>query len=231
MLADNAEPSEDGPNSQGGIIITRFLQATQSNSSQADAMEVDIDANVPKLNQHGRLRALRMISAVGKITYRVLGFQGDNSVKSQVIARYLQAEQQGQDDKTLTLTPTNYKFKLKGERLAANGEKLFVFQVSPRQKRIGLFKGEVWLDAKTDLPVFEKGRLVKNPSIFFRRVDFERDFSILNGSAVPAHMNSTIDTRLVGKVNLSIAYVSPAAADIGRSDEVGSTGRVSPSLP
>ncbi len=34
----------------------------------------------------------------------------------------------------------------------------------------------------------------------------------MNGAAVPAHMSSVIDTRLVGKVNLSVAYSSPAAS-------------------
>ncbi len=83
---------------------------------------------------------------------------------------------------------------------------------------MGLFKGEVWLDAQSYLPVFEKGRLVRNPSVFFRQVDFERDFAIQNGSAVPAHMSSVINTRLVGKVNLSVAYSSPVASNA--TDEV-----------
>ena len=113
--------------------------------------------------------------------------------------------------KALALTPANYKFKLKGPKLGADGRDVYVFQVVPRAKRVGLFKGEVWLDAKTCLPVFEKGRFVKNPTIFFRKVDFERAFAIQNGSAVPARMSSTIETRLVGKVNLSVAYSSPAA--------------------
>lgn len=208
LWADN-DISSDDPSSPGGIIINRYLQATAADSANGSGeMEIDIDASVPKLNQHGSLRVLRMISEVGKITYRVLGFQGDNTVKNQVIARYLQAEQQGQNDSNMKLTPANYKFKLKGQKF---GDAVYVFQVSPRSKRVGLFKGELWLDAKTCLPVVEKGRLVKNPSVFFRKVDFERDFAIQNGVSLPAHMSSTIDTRLVGKVNLSVAYSSPVS--------------------
>jgi hypothetical protein len=210
-LLANTEDVSDDLNSQGGQIISRYLQASQANSPKTDPVEVDIDATVPKLNVHGRLQALRKISDVGKITYRVLGFQGDSSVKNQVIARYLQAEQETQDNKGMTLTPANYKFKLKGVKRKTDGQDVYIFQVAPRAKRVGLFKGEVWLDAKTCLPVFEKGRLVKNPSIFFRKVDFERAFAIQNGSAVPAGMTSTIDTRLVGKVNLKVAYSNPAA--------------------
>ena len=206
---------------QSDAIINRYLQATQADSFSAAKnapLQVEIEASVPKLNQHGHLKALRIMSEVGKITYRVLGFQGDNNIKNQVIARYLQAEQQGQDDKTLMLTPTNYRFRPKGRRIIENGAAVYVFSVAPKKKRVGLFKGEVWLDSATCLPVLEKGRLVKNPSIFFRQVDFERQFAIQNGSAVPAHMSSVIDTRVVGKVNLSVAYSSPGAASLG--DEV-----------
>lgn len=210
--ADNtADPNDDDPNSPGGQIITRYLQATQAEPSAPDSMEVDIDASVPKLNVHGRLKALRKISEMGKITYRVLGFQGDNSVKSQVIARYLQAEQESQQNASISITPANYKFKLKGAKLLGNGRDVYIFQLSPRKKRVGLFKGDLWLDSKTCLPVYEKGRFVRNPSVFFRKVEFERAFAIQNGSAVPASMNSIIQTRLVGKVNLSVAYSSPTA--------------------
>jgi hypothetical protein len=220
-LPADAGASSDDPAGQGAVIIDRYLLATQSDafaSGKNNELEVEIEATVPRLNEHGHLRALRKISGVGKITYRVLGFQGDSTVKNQVIARYLQAEQQGQDDKSMTLTPANYKFKLKGRKLSGSGEDEYVFQVSPKRKQIGLFKGEIWLDARTSLPVLEKGRLVKNPSVFFRRIEFEREFAILNGYAVPARMSSVIDTRLVGKVNLSIAYTSPAASEAGEAE-------------
>ena len=192
-------------------------------------MEVEINASVPRLQQHGKLRALRKISKVGLITYRVLGFQGDSTVKKEVIARYLQAEQQTQSDPGLTLTPANYRFKLKGERAVQANETVFMFQVSPRKKRVGLFKGEVWLDANSYLPIMEKGRLVKNPSIFFKKVDFERDFAIQNGVSVPAHMTSTIDTRVVGIVELDINYTN--IAEGADDDAVDTASLAAPSLP
>ena len=188
-------------------IIDKYLQATQTHEDtlRGVSMEVDINADVPSLKEHGRLHALRKISKVGQITYHVLGFQGDNTIKNQVIARYLQAEQQGQGDESLAINPSNYKFKYKGIK-HGSGQDAYVFQLSPRKKRVGLFKGEIWLDTKTYLPVYEKGRLVKNPSIFFKKVDFDRAFAIQNGLAVPQSMSSTIDVRLIGKVHLNINY-------------------------
>ncbi len=202
---DDLQDESKGP---AAAIISKYLQATQNHEDvlRGASMEVDISASVPKLKEHGRLHALRNISKVGQITYHVLGFQGDNTVKNQVIARYLQAEQQGQGDQSLAITPANYKFKYKGEKATDTGHNVYVFQLSPHKKKIGLFKGEMWLDGGTCLPVFEKGRFVKNPSIFFKKVDFERAFAIRNGMAIPQYMNSTIDTHLIGKVELTINY-------------------------
>jgi hypothetical protein len=188
-------------------IVSKYLQATQNHpeAPQSASMQVDIEASVPKLKEQGRLRALRKISKVGHITYHVLGFQGNNTIKTQVIARYLQAEQQGQGNDTLGITPANYKFKYKGE-WQFEGKNAYLFELSPRKKRVGLFKGEIWLDADTCLPVYEKGRFVKNPSVFFKKVIFQRGFGIENGVAIPRYMMSTIDTRVIGKVELTINY-------------------------
>jgi hypothetical protein len=199
-------------------IIAKYLEATQNHESLRNAsMQVDIDASIVKLKEHGKLRALRRISKVGEVTYRVLFFQGDNTVKNDVIARYLQAEQQGRGDQKLSISPANYKFKLKGKKDTDKGP-VYVFQLSPKKKKVGLFKGELWLDAGTYLPVMEKGRLVKNPSIWFKKVEFERQFAIQNGVSVPSRMNSTIDVRVIGTVDLQINY-SNFVQNAGTEDE------------
>ena len=53
-----------------------------------------------------------------------------------------------------------------------------------RTKREGLFKGEVWIDANTFLKVQESGYLVKNPSIFLKKVAFIRKYEIRDGTGV-----------------------------------------------
>lgn len=200
-------PSKPDNRAAPAAIIAKYLQAipSQSDALRGGCMEVEISAAVPKLKEQGRLNALRKISKLGQITYHVLGFHGDNTIKTQVIARYLQAEQQGLGNDKLAITPTNYKFKFKGEWRFGNRD-AYLFQITPRTKRIGLFKGEIWLDASTYLPIYEKGRFVKNPSIFFKKVIFDRGFDIQNGMAIPIYMTSTIDARVIGKVELTIRY-------------------------
>ena len=96
-------------------IVDRYVDAThtQQLALRDVQMEVDIDAKLVKLQKQGRLQALRSISKIGRITYKALGFSGDNTVKQEVIARYLSAESEGRDNGSISITPANYKFKYK----------------------------------------------------------------------------------------------------------------------
>ena len=206
----SAEPSK--PPVPEEEIVNRYLDATQEQQTalRGGSMEVDIDARVPKRKMHGTLHALRNISKLGRITYHMLGFNGDNTVKTEVIARYLSAEvqaSQGQDSPNLGITPENYKFKYKGlEDL--NGRDTYVLRVTPRQKKVGLFKGELWLDAETYMPVRESGSFVKTPSVFLKKVQFVRNYMMQNGVSVPQRTESKIDARFFGPVELDINYLN-----------------------
>src|SRR5207248_6878495 len=107
---DSSEPVKEG------AILDRYMSAKQHQkfALRGATMEVDIDASVPKLNKNGKLHALRNISNLGKITYHMLGFNGDGAIKKEVIARYLAADAQAQEGPNLSITPDNYKFKYKG---------------------------------------------------------------------------------------------------------------------
>src|SRR6266403_1188164 len=183
------------------------ISRQQGERLRGASMDVEIEANLPNLQKQGRLRALRRISRLGRITYEALRFEGDKSVKSNIIARYLAAETEAQsaDQSLLAITPANYKFKFKGH--SGEGEnQIYIFQLTPRKKRVGLFKGELWIDAASCLPVRESGRLVKTPSIFLKRVEFVREYYIRGGVAVPLQIASTLETRLVGRAEVTVHY-------------------------
>jgi hypothetical protein len=193
-------------------IIDDYVAVSKAQESRLEGatMEVDIAAEMPRLHKSGRLHALRRISALGRrITYDALRFEGDHSVKNEVIARYLTAESEAlkSEPAKTAVTPVNYKFKYKG-LIERDGRQLYAFNVNPRTKRPGLFVGELWIDSKTHLPVREAGRLVKNPSVFLKKVEFVRDYSIEDGISIPARAQYSVDTRLVGKTNLSVDFSS-----------------------
>src|SRR5258708_31267695 len=80
------------------------------------SMEVYITAKLPKLDKQGRLHALRHISKVGFVTYEALEFEGDKTIKSSVITRYLAAEAQtaAGNETSIDITPANYNFTYTG---------------------------------------------------------------------------------------------------------------------
>ena len=161
------------------------------------------------MKKQGRLHALRHIYPLGLIRYEKLRFEGDSEVNKQIITRYLSAEAEAQTNQSVTaaVTPQNYKFKYRGESLL-DGQRVYVFQVSPLQKRQGLFQGELRIDAATYLRVQESGYLVKSPSIFLKKVAFVRKYEIHDGISVPRQVQSVVDTRLVGRAELTIDFTN-----------------------
>jgi hypothetical protein len=77
----------------------------------------------------------------------------------------------------------------------------------------GLFKGELWVDGQTGLPVHESGQFVKNPSAFIKRIVFARDYETRDGLNLPAHVHSTVESRLAGRAELDIRFSSPSQPD------------------
>jgi len=213
-----AEESSDG----GAAIMRQYCVAAQNQAASAEAstMEVEIQGALPRLSKTGKLHALRRISALGRITYEVLGFEGDGTVKRDLIARYLAAEIRAQQDRAaaMAVTPDNYRFHFKG-REELDGRDVYRFQVSPKHKAQGLYKGDLWIDAVTYLKVQESGYLVKSPSIFLKRVAFTRKYETRDGRAVPLRMESVVDTRLVGRAELTIDYSNYALDETDAMDD------------
>jgi len=212
----------DSPAVTPDVIVENYCSAMrgQTQSAKGASMEVQIEASLPSLKKHGKLHALRHISALGRITYKVLGFEGDNTVKNEVIARFLQAEidAQSQQAVSFAVTPENYKFQYKG-RHPFDGRAVHVFQVTPKKKRENLFKGEIWIDAETYLRVKETGYMVKNPSIWVKRFGFTRMYEVRDGMSVPRFVEGRVDTRLVGAAELKMDF-SNFSVDTNGDDDI-----------
>jgi hypothetical protein len=203
-----AEPADDAK--PGEEVLARYLSRSgdQRMVLRDVSMEVDIEAELPMLKKQGKLHALRHISRLGKVTYEVISFIGDNMVKKDVIARYMAAEvrSSGEDDRrALAVNDKNYRFRYRG--MYGRGDwRLHLFEIKPRRRKAGLFNGWLWVEADSGLPVRESGRFVKNPSVFLKRVEFVRDYHLRDGVAVPVLIESTIQTRIVGRAKLQIRF-------------------------
>jgi hypothetical protein len=166
---------------------------------------VEIEASLPRLEKQGRLRAIRRLLPMGKPEYQVLEIAGDQTVRQQVIVRYLSAEVSaaGIPPASVAIMPANYKFRYKGV-VQTGGMPVYAFLITPRKKRDGLIKGELWLDGETGSVVRESGYLVKNPSLFVKRVEVTRHTAFFDGCAAERVTHLSVNTRLVGRAELTI---------------------------
>jgi hypothetical protein len=159
-----------------------------------------IHAELPATSRSGEYELRRDYAAPRSLGFKVIRSVGDAFVKSKVIARVLQSEVDHvkKDDPTLTsLTPANYKFSPKSTT-TLEGRPVHVFQVNPRTKRLGLFKGRIFLDARTGTLVRSEGRIVKSPSLFIKSLHFVQDYVDIAGFTFPSHLHSEAKTRIVG---------------------------------
>ena len=213
-LAGESEPAPDE-------IVRNYCAASSGQAAgfKGASMEVEIHGTLPNLKKSGVLRALRRISSLGRITYQVLGFEGDRTVQKEVITRYIQAEIDAQTNAAseMAVVPANYKFHFKA-RGKFDGRDAYIFQVTPRRKRDGLFRGDLWIDSATFLKVQETGYLVKNRSMFLKRVAFTRTYEIRDGMSVPLRTESVADVRLIGKAELTIDYTNFSVGDLPVED-------------
>jgi len=200
-----------GPSLFAQDLLQRYFEAIarQTDRTRDLHMEMDFDARLLKLKKVGHLTGMRYVAKNGHVEFVVKSITGDDSVKKHVIARYLAGEQENSTKRLDTgINDKNYKFKFK-RVLEPEGRRVQVYEISPRKKRVGLFKGELWIDEESALPVRESGQFSKSPSpIFLKKVSFIRTYLFVDGVALPTRIESIIETRIAGKAELVINYTN-----------------------
>ena len=187
-----------------GMALERFI-ANQPPDSRTPVETIEIEASLPKMNKSGRLRAIRRTLSSSHPEYQVLEISGDSMVKHELIVRYLHADERAAElsSESTAITPANYNFRYVGA-VQVGDDLAYVFRIIPLKKRQGLINGVLWIDAQAGIAVRVSGYLVKNPSIFLKRVNVTRE-NHLRGGVVEARITHLlIDTRLVGSARLVV---------------------------
>jgi hypothetical protein len=190
------------------LALRTYWQRVQEQDRNLESYSATtvIRAELPTTSQYGEYALRRDYSAPRTLGFKVIGSVGDTFVRSKVIARLLQSEVDHvkKDDPALTsLTPANYKFSPKSTT-TLGGRPVHVFQVNPRAKRLGLFKGHIYLDARTGTLVRSEGSIVKSPSLFIKSIHFVQDYVDVAGFTFPSHIHSEANTRVVGSAVVDI---------------------------
>jgi hypothetical protein len=179
------------------------IQAEQLASYSATTV---IRAQLPDTSQSGEYEVQRHYLAPRTLEFKALRFTGDAFVKTNVIIRLLQSEVDHvqKDDPALNaISPANYKFSYKGTN-QLDGRLMHVYQLKPRLKRAGLFKGRIYVDAYTGSLVRAEGKPVKSPSLFIKKIDFVQDYADIGPFTFPVHIHSEASARIVGRAIVDI---------------------------
>lgn len=212
--------------------LDRYLDSSRERQlgCSDSAFAVQIEASLPKLRKQASMSGLKLVSQTGKIVYRGLRFTGDNLVKTAVIARFLANESEPSEAAAgAGVTRQNYSFVYE-KTWDYNGLAAYVFRLKPKRKRVGLFKGELWLDAATAAPLRLWGDFTKSPSIFIRSFRFVQDYRNFNQCVQPIRLLLTVQTRIAGEAEMTVWLhsIDGSAAATGTgacgSDSVASRG-------
>ena len=200
---DHAAVEATNPAPNPTVALERHFRVAQEAAWNTETVE--IEASLPRLAEHGRLRAIRRLLPFGRPDFEVLATEGDRTVRQQVIARYLSAEVEAANlsPASVAITPVNYRFQYRAS--ISDGRTLtYVYEITPRKRGAGLIIGQLWIDAASGMTVRQTGYLIRTPSIFVKRINLTRDTLFRDGVAYAKKTRVTIDTRLVGRADLTI---------------------------
>jgi hypothetical protein len=203
------------------LQVYRGRSVIQSERLAAYSAVTTIRAELPDTAQSGEYELERHYSAPHSLQFKALRYIGDGFVKSNVIIRLLQSEVDHvkQADGNLTaISDANYKFSYKGTT-EINGRVAHTFQVKPRKKRVGLFKGRIYLDAYTGSLIRTEGTFVKSPSFFVKKIEFVQDYADIGNFTFPVHVHSDARARIIGRTVAAVLQARQTAPPAPSSTE------------
>jgi len=211
------------------LALQAFQQHGQEQIAESPSYtdETLVIAELPESSQRGAFELQRSYVSPHTLSYKPIHFTGDTFVKSNVITRVLQSEvdfvQKG-DPKQVALSDANYRFSYKGLQ-QLDGHSAYVYQVKPRVKRVGLFKGRIYLDAHTGAVLRSEGTIPKSPSFLVRKLEFVQEYATVDGYTLPVHLHSTAQARIIGQTVVDIYHRDYQIQAVTASRTTGNSGQ------
>jgi hypothetical protein len=186
------------------VALARYVSSLQQPDpfKEGGPVAVLIEASLPQLYKDAELLAVRRTGENERSEYLILGGMGDGAAVNEVTARYfvLQEQIENLPLASIQISPTNYKFRYRGEVKTGNGS-AYVYDITPRKRGPGLFKGQIWIEGGSGSELLVSGRLADAASMG-SNIDFVRE------------------TQLDGVGYARITHLSFAVPLLGRGDLV-----------
>jgi hypothetical protein len=146
--------------------------------------------------------------APNKKAFTIVSESGSGTVRSHVFKKLLEAEQESmreENQQRSAITPQNYKFKLTDYQ-KIDGNDFYVLEARPLTKNKFLFRGRLWVDAKTFAVAQVQGEPAVNPSWWTLKTDFKRSYQQIGNFWLPESNESETKVRVFGTAVLTIKY-------------------------
>ena len=143
-----------------------------------------------------------------KKVFTIVSESGSGTVRSRVFRKLLEAEQEymrEENQERSAVTPQNYTFQLTDYQ-KIDGSEFYVLQARPLTKSKFLFRGRVWVDAKTFAIIRVEGEPAVNPSWWTVKTDFKRNYRKIGSFWLPESNESETKVRIFGTAVLTIKY-------------------------
>jgi hypothetical protein len=180
----------------------------QSEHLAAYSAAMVIRADLPDTAQQGEYDLQSQYAAPHTLRFTALQYTGDGFVKNNVILRVLQTEAdhvQNMDAARIAISGANYRFSYV-RTSQVSGRAVHTYEVKPRAKRSGLFKGHIHLDVFTGSMVRAEGTLVKVSSFFLKKAEFVQDYADFANLTFPVHLHSEVRARVIGRAVVDIYH-------------------------
>jgi hypothetical protein len=191
--------------------LQAFLRRTSEQNEKLAGYsdQTTVTAQLPDTKQKGEYQLERTYTSQPKtLAFSNAHFTGDGFVKTNVISRLLQSEvdhvEKAHPEDT-AIDYKNYKFYYKGME-NIEGQDVHVFQVKPRRKSPGLFKGKFYLDVHTASLRRMQGTLAKSPSFFIKNLEFIQEFKDVDGFTFPTILRSNAKARVIGRTIVDVIH-------------------------
>lgn len=200
-------PPPNSGSTAGDSLLLRFFDTQSSNKARNLTMMAHLEGRLVDMKKSATIDARRTITEKGEIEYDVLKQDGDATVRKQILARFMNAEAESalKDHSGVSINTHNYRFRYRGPR-TVEGNSVHVYEITPRAKDIGMFKGEIWLEADTALILKESGKFVKSPSVFLKDAEFSRTYEIREGMSIPSVVETRCVVRVYGIAEVDVRY-------------------------
>jgi hypothetical protein len=151
----------------------------------------------------------------GAKAFEVVAESGSGFVRSHIIRRMIDAEQEASEraeHEQTRILPQNYDFQLLGTEVT-EGRPAYVLEISPRTRNQFMVRGRIWVDAKDFAIVRIEGSPAQNPSFWIRNIQLVHRYDRIGRFWLPVTNQSRAEARIFGVNEVVIDYFDYRISD------------------